>query len=275
MGNSCSCDPCKKDTSLSKIHDENENIKIYINPVFQNSQKSDSPSERKNFKYLDVQNINPSNSLKFAEENRIPVNENKFHFSTSSSNQNEGEKSQIKWKKGELIGSGAYGKVYLGLNVNNGQMIAIKSIQLSPDKTSAISEMKDIKQEIELIKKLNHPNIIKYISADISEIDQRVDIILEYMPAGSLKSLVEKFGSLNEKIIQIYTKQILEGLKYVHMNGIIHRDLKCANILLDNDANIKISDFGSSTFIDRDLKYDLISFCKSIKGSIYWISPEV
>ena len=97
-----------------------------------------------------------------------------------------------------------------------------------------------------MLRALNHPNIVKYFGSEIHEDQSGVDIILEFVPGGSIKQLLEKFMQFDERLVKIYTRQMLEGLKYLHDNSIIHRDLKCANVLVDNRGTIKLSDFGAS-----------------------------
>jgi serine/threonine protein kinase len=81
---------------------------------------------------------------------------------------------------------------------------------------------------------------------DATKDKKGVDIILEFVPGGSIRNLLNKFEAFDEKLIKIYTRQILEGLSYLHSKDIVHRDLKCANILVDNKGIIKLSDFGAS-----------------------------
>lgn len=107
-------------------------------------------------------------------------------------------------------------------------------------------ELTALKYEIMIHQKLDHPNIIKYIYADADLKENRIDILLEYAPGGSLSSLLKRFGAFNEKITKIYLLQMLAALQYMHSKNIVHRDLKCANILISNDASIRISDFGAS-----------------------------
>ena len=97
-----------------------------------------------------------------------------------------------------------------------------------------------------MLRALNHPNIVKYYGSEISEDDQGVDIILEFVPGGSIRQLLDKFMHFEERLVKIYTRQMLEGLQYLHDKNIIHRDLKCANVLVDNTGTIKLSDFGAS-----------------------------
>jgi len=96
---------------------------------------------------------------------------------------------------------------------------------------------------------------------------------MEYVSGGSIKSLINKFGPLDESTIKIYTKQILEGLLYLHKNKIIHMDIKAANILVSSDGKVKLSDFGCSSNLDfMKNKNQIID---TIKGSLPWMAPEV
>lgn len=109
-----------------------------------------------------------------------------------------------------------------------------------------MKEIMEIRKEINLLKSLSHPNIVRYIHTEIDSTGSGVDILLEFVPAGSIRTLLDKFGVFDEKLVQIYTRQMLDGLAYLHANGIIHRDLKCANVLVDNGGVVKLSDFGAS-----------------------------
>ena len=163
----------------------------------------------------------------------------------NNKNKQKEKYQEIRWERGELIGSGTYGKVYQGLNLNNGNLIAIKSVHIGSNKT-ATKELMALKYEVSILRELDHPNIVKYIYTDADPVKKRVDILLEYVPGGSLSSLLKKFGPFNEKITKIYLRQMLDALVYIHSKGIVHRDLKCANVLINNDASIRLSDFGAS-----------------------------
>ena len=155
--------------------------------------------------------------------------------------------------------------------------------------TSIAEDINAIKEDITLLKGLDHPNIVRYLSIDVQADQRLVHILLEYVPAGSVRTLLSRFGALDGKIVQIYIKQILEGLKYLHSKGIVHRNLKCSNVLVGNDATVKLSDFGASKrvafegsdTIDLEKAEPIVpreeptEFSQSLKGSANWMAPEV
>jgi serine/threonine protein kinase len=102
--------------------------------------------------------------------------------------------------------------------------------------------------------------------------DDALNILLEFVPRGSIASLLGKFGSFAELVIRMYTKQLLQGLEYLHNNGIMHHDIKGANILVDNKGCIKLADFGASKKV---VEMVTITGAKSMKGTPYWMAPEV
>lgn len=147
----------------------------------------------------------------------------------------------IRWKKGEMLGQGAFGVVYLGLNIDSGELMAVK--QMATEDVSK-RELSSLENEIQLLRNLRHPNIVRYIGTELNP--ESMSIFLEYVPGGSLKALIDKFGSLEESVARSYTRQLLIGLEYLHRHGIAHRDIKGANCLVGNDGVIKLADFGNS-----------------------------
>ena len=172
------------------------------------------------------------------------------------------------WVKGKILGKGTFGTVYEGLDNNTGKKVAIKNIQLTNSLTQNIQIIKDIKSEVRLHRKLKHPNIVQYITTDIPPDKNSIDIIIELVSGGSLLDRIKAFGAHDEPLIRIYAQQILEGLVYLHSNKIIHRDLKCANVLIDKKGVIKLTDFGTSVKLGRYNPTGII-------GSPFWIAPEV
>ncbi|KAK2646947.1 hypothetical protein Ddye_022142 [Dipteronia dyeriana] len=183
------------------------------------------------------------------------------------------DSSSIRWRKGELIGCGAFGRVYMGMNLDSGELLAVKQVSIaansaSREKTQA--HIRELEEEVKLLKNLKHPNIVRYLGT--AREDESLNILLEFVPGGSISSLLGKFGSFPESVIRMYTKQLLLGLDYLHMNGIMHRDIKGANILVDNKGCIKLADFGASKKV---VELATINGAKSMKGTPYWMAPEV
>ncbi|KAG7585530.1 Protein kinase domain [Arabidopsis thaliana x Arabidopsis arenosa] len=182
-------------------------------------------------------------------------------------------KPPIRWRKGQLIGRGAFGTVYMGMNLDSGELLAVKQVLIasncaSKEKTQA--HIQELEEEVKLLKNLSHPNIVRYLGT-VRE-DDTLNILLEFVPGGSISSLLEKFGSFPESVVRTYTKQLLLGLEYLHNHAIMHRDIKGANILVDNQGCIKLADFGASKQV---AELATISGAKSMKGTPYWMAPEV
>jgi serine/threonine protein kinase len=178
---------------------------------------------------------------------------------------------QINWKRGSQVGAGVFGKVYQVLNIESGELLAVKTYPLSNLKEQAEKQLLQISREVQILRQLNHPNIIKYFQVDYNEELNSVDILMEYIPSGSMSDLLSKYQGLSESAVSNYTRQLLEGILYLHSNHIIHRDLKSANILITEDSTLKITDFGCSRQFDEDSG----SVSQSFKGSPYWMAPEL
>ncbi|KAJ9104786.1 hypothetical protein QFC19_003927 [Naganishia cerealis] len=179
------------------------------------------------------------------------------------------------WVKGDLIGKGTYGRVYLGLNATTGDMMAVKQVELPTtdrdrhDQRQA-SMIKALRDEIELLKNLEHPHIVQYLGWE--ESPEHISIFLEYVPGGSIASVYRKHQKFEEAVIKNFTKQILSGLAYLHAKGILHRDLKADNILVDSDGICKITDFGISKQAEDAYASEGGT---NLKGSVFWMAPEV
>ncbi|GJE90806.1 Pkinase-domain-containing protein [Phanerochaete sordida] len=183
----------------------------------------------------------------------------------------------IKWIKGALIGSGSFGKVYLGMDAATGLLMAVKQVEL-PSQTAPNAERKQsmlnaLEREIELLKELQHENIVQYLSSCVDE--DHLNIFLEYVPGGSVTSLLRNYGAFEETLVRNWVRQILLGLNYLHSRDIIHRDIKGANMLVDNKGGIKISDFGISKKVEDNLMPGTRAHRPSLQGSVFWMAPEV
>jgi hypothetical protein len=181
----------------------------------------------------------------------------------------------FKWMKGQLIGKGTFGRVYLGMNITTGELIAVKQVEVNAkaagsDKDKIKELVKSLDQEIDTMQHLDHPNIVQYLGCERKEYS--ISIFLEYISGGSVGSCIRKHGKFEECVVSSLTRQTLLGLSYLHREGILHRDLKADNILLDLDGTCKISDFGISKKTDNIYGNDVTN---SMQGSVFWMAPEV
>ncbi|KAE8676549.1 Mitogen-activated protein kinase kinase kinase YODA [Hibiscus syriacus] len=172
-----------------------------------------------------------------------------------------------KWRRGRLPGRGTFGHVYLGFNSENRQMCAIKEVRLVSDDRTSKESLKQLNQEINLLSRLSHPNIVRYYGSEPGE--EELSIYLEYVSGGSIHKLLQEYGSLKEPVNENYTRQILSGLAYLHGRNTVHRDIKGANILVDPTGEIKLADSGMAKHITD------CGAMLSFKGSPYWMAPEV
>lgn len=182
----------------------------------------------------------------------------------------------VRFQLGNCIGRGQFGSVYRSLNLTSGQMVAIKRIRLSGMKEK---EVCDVMREVELLKRLSHPGIVKYEGMKRDE--HYLNIILEFVENGSLGQTLKAFGKFNERLVASYVAKILEGLHYLHSEGVVHCDLKAANILSTKNGNIKLSDFGVSLnmkavehFAHR-ASMGKTSKANEIAGTPNWMAPEI
>ncbi|XP_035771061.1 TRAF2 and NCK interacting kinase b [Neolamprologus brichardi] len=171
----------------------------------------------------------------------------------------------------ELVGNGTYGQVYKGRHVKTGQLAAIKVMDVTGD------EEEEIKAEINMLKKYSHHrNIATYYGAFIKKnppgVDDQLWLVMEFCGAGSVTDLIKntKGNSLKEEWIAYICREILRGLTHLHQHKVIHRDIKGQNVLLTENAEVKLVDFGVSAQLDRT-----VGRRNTFIGTPYWMAPEV
>jgi len=167
------------------------------------------------------------------------------------------------YQLGDCLGKGAFGSVYRALNWGTGETVAVKQIKLAD---LPKSELRVIMLEIDLLKNLDHPNIVKYHG--FVKTPETLNIILEYCENGSLHSISKNFGRFPENLVALYMSQVLHGLLYLHEQGVIHRDIKGANILTTKQGLVKLADFGVASRTTGLHE-------SSVVGTPYWMAPEV
>ncbi|XP_035803176.2 mitogen-activated protein kinase kinase kinase kinase 4-like isoform X3 [Amphiprion ocellaris] len=171
----------------------------------------------------------------------------------------------------EVVGNGTYGQVYKGRHVKTGQLAAIKVMDVTED------EEEEIKLEINMLKKYSHHrNIATYYGAFIKKSppghDDQLWLVMEFCGAGSITDLVKntKGNQLKEDWIAYISREILRGLAHLHAHHVIHRDIKGQNVLLTENAEVKLVDFGVSAQLDRT-----VGRRNTFIGTPYWMAPEV
>ncbi|NXE07826.1 NUAK2 kinase, partial [Lophotis ruficrista] len=164
----------------------------------------------------------------------------------------------------ETLGKGTYGKVKKARE-RSGKLVAIKSIR--KDKIKDEQDLVHIRREIEIMSSLNHPHIIAV--HEVFENSSKIVIVMEYASKGDLYDYISERQRLTEQEARHFFRQVVSAVYYCHKNGIVHRDLKLENILLDANGNIKIADFGLSNVYQQDKL--LQTYC----GSPLYASPEI
>uniref|UniRef100_A0A2R9C4E5 Mitogen-activated protein kinase kinase kinase 19 n=1 Tax=Pan paniscus TaxID=9597 RepID=A0A2R9C4E5_PANPA len=170
--------------------------------------------------------------------------------------------------------SGRSIEVYCGLT-SQGQLIAVKQVALdTSNKLAAEKEYRKLQEEVDLLKALKHVNIVAYLGTCLQE--NTVSIFMEFVPGGSISSIINRFGPLPEMVFCKYTKQILQGVAYLHENCVVHRDIKGNNVMLMPTGIIKLIDFGCARRLAwAGLNGTHSDMLKSMHGTPYWMAPEV
>ncbi|CAD6994236.1 unnamed protein product [Ceratitis capitata] len=149
------------------------------------------------------------------------------------------------WHRGIKIGQGRFGKVYTAVNNNTGELMAMKEIAIQPGETRAL---KNVAEELKILEGIKHKNLVRYYGIEVHR--EELLIFMELCSEGTLEALVELSGGLPEGLVRRFTAQLLSGVAELHRHGIVHRDIKTANIfLVDGSNSLKLGDFGSAVKI--------------------------
>ncbi|KAI0668960.1 kinase-like protein [Trametes maxima] len=166
-----------------------------------------------------------------------------------------GGKPVFRWVRGKLIAEGVYGKTYLAMDATTGELIAAKQAAIpgpraainEADRSRQLSAVEALKRESGILRDANHPNVILYLGRE--ETPQSFSVFMEYLPGGSIKSLLQNYGRFEDTLVSTLIRQIVTGLEYLHSRGIVHGDLRAQNILIDSDGTCKIANFEDSRLI--------------------------
>ncbi|KAI9117490.1 hypothetical protein K1719_011656 [Acacia pycnantha] len=167
-----------------------------------------------------------------------------------------------KYELGRLLGHGTFAKVYHARNLHTGKSVAIKVV--SKEKVIKVGMMEQIKREISVMNMVKHPNIVELYEVMASK--SKIYIAMELVRGGELFKKVAR-GRLKEDVARVYFQQLISAIDFCHSRGVYHRDLKPENLLLDEYGNLKVTDFGLSTFSDGLLH----TTC----GTPAYVSPEI
>jgi mitogen-activated protein kinase kinase kinase 4 len=176
---------------------------------------------------------------------------------------------KFSWHRGIKIGQGGFGKVYTAVNNTTGELMAMKEIPIQPGENR---EVKRVAEELKIFEGIKHRNLVKYFGVEIHR--EELLIFMELCAEGTLESLVELSGGLHEALTRRYTAQILSGVAELHRHGVVHRDIKTANIFMTNNGNcLKLGDFGSAAKLKRDIT--MPGELRNMVGTQAYMAPEV
>ncbi|CBZ24994.1 putative protein kinase [Leishmania mexicana MHOM/GT/2001/U1103] len=253
--------------------------------------------------HLSVTALDQSRTPLCSAERRVSLCDEGSALAAVSLSADASRPTAANFVKGELIGKGSYGAVYRGMQRSNNRIIAMKEIRLPgvveqqlrqseklaataalpagvssspvlPASNSAkgesalAKEVAAIKRELTLLKQLNHPNIVRYLNDEV--VDGTLRIYMDYVSGGSVTAALRSYGSFEEPQAAALCFQLLQGLAHMHRRGIIHRDLKGDNLLLETSSQLKIADLGTAKSICSSA-----TMTTNIVGTAYFMAPEV
>ncbi|CUG84919.1 protein kinase, putative [Bodo saltans] len=168
------------------------------------------------------------------------------------------------WTKGKKLGRGTFGDVYEANFSLTGGRMAVKIIRLPSNDPHRLEQLIN---EVEILVKVQHPNIVQYFYCEAGAISGEVNIFMELCTGGSLEAKCRTLKSLDIAVISTWTQQLCSSLAYLHLNHLAHRDIKPANVLLSETGVVKLADFGTATAVSLPLN--------EVAGTFAYMAPEV
>ncbi|CAO2816509.1 unnamed protein product [Amaranthus hypochondriacus] len=175
-----------------------------------------------------------------------------------------------KYELGRVLGQGTFARVYFARNVETGKSVAMKVI--GKEKVLKAKMMDQLKREITVMKRLKHPNIVELY--EVMATKSKIFLAMELVRGGELHAKVAKEGKLEEELARSYFKQLISAVDYCHSRGVFHRDLKLENLLLDQDGNVKITDFGLSALFEEKGENEQ-AMLRTCCGTPHYVAPEI
>lgn len=172
-----------------------------------------------------------------------------------------------RYEVGRLLGKGTFAKVYYARNVRTSQSVAVKVID--KEKVLKVGLIDQIKREISVMRLVKHPNVVQLY--EVMATKSKIYFVLEYVKGGELFNKIAK-GRLKEDVARKYFQQLISAIDFCHSRGVYHRDLKPENLLLDENGNLKVSDFGLSALAESKQQDGLLH---TTCGTPAYVAPEV
>lgn len=174
------------------------------------------------------------------------------------------------WIKGKLIGKGAFGLVWCGMNAT-GQLVAVKQFQIQ-EQQHTDEVLSAVQLEVDILQSLKHMNIVGFLG--VQQEGANINLFLEFVSGGTISSNLAQFGAFPESVVQRYSRQLFQAVAYLHSRSVIHRDVKGNNVMVcPGSGTIKLIDFGCATFDPSGTDHERLA--ASARGTPYWMAPEV